>query len=255
MTDDHAHYADWDAAYVLGSLSPAERREFETHLESCERCRASVAELSGLPGLLGRLDADRAFGLLDQTGEAAGEATPIEPMPADLVARIQQRDAARRSRRRTRLVLGLAAAAVVAGAIAVPVSIASAPHPTVSTALSPVVTSPLSAEVQLTSVGWGTKVQMSCHYRDIDSGAPESARWVYALWVVQKDGTASELSSWSAANNSTVTLSAGTSVPVTQIAAVQVRSVRDGRVLLESDLGSHYRAEPEATALSPKLLR
>ena len=28
-------FADWDAAYVLGALSPAERREFETHLASC----------------------------------------------------------------------------------------------------------------------------------------------------------------------------------------------------------------------------
>jgi anti-sigma factor RsiW len=239
MTPDHAHYADWDAAYVLGSLSPAERREFETHLEGCERCRASVAELSGLPGLLARLDADRAFELLEQPDEApAADAAPIPPMPTDLVARIQGRDAARRSRRRTRLVLGLAAAAVVATGIALPVSIATAPHPTVSTALSQVVTSPLSADVELTSVKWGTKVEMSCRYRDIDSGAPAETRWVYALWVVQKDGTASELSSWSAANNSTVTLSAGTAVPVDQIAAVQVRSVRDGKVLLESDLGS-----------------
>jgi len=237
MTNGHAHYSDWDAAYVLGSLSPAERREFETHLESCERCRASVAELSGLPGLLARLDADRAFELLEQTDDAsAAETATIPPIPADLVARIQGREAARRSRRRTRLLLGLAAAAVVATAIALPVSIASAPHPTVSTALSQVVKSPLSAQVELTSVGWGTKVEMSCRYRDIDSGAPETTRWVYALWVVQKNGTATELSSWSAANNSTVNLSAGTSVPVAQIAAVQVRSVRDGKVLLESEL-------------------
>jgi len=238
MTTGHAHYADWDAAYVLGSLSPAERREFETHLEGCERCRGSVAELSGLPGLLGRLDADRAFALLDQTDDATPDPGSIAPMPADLVARIQQRESARRTRRRTRLVLGLAAAAVVATAIALPVSLASAPHPTVSTALSQVVKSPLSADVELTSVGWGTKVEMSCRYRDIDTDAPPATRWVYALWVVQKDGTASELSSWSAANNTTVTLSAGTSVPVDQIAAVQVRSVRDGKVLLESDLGS-----------------
>jgi putative zinc finger protein len=237
MTNGHAHYADWDAAYVLGSLSPAERREFETHLEGCERCQASVAELSGLPGLLARLDGDRALELLERNDDAAAdEAAPIPPIPADLVARIQARETVRRSRRRARLLLGVAAAAVIAAAIVIPVSIAAVPHPTVSTALSQVVSSPLSADVELTSVGWGTKVEMSCHYRDIDSGAPETTRWDYALWVVQKNGTASELSSWSAANNSTVTLSAGTSVPVAQIAAVQVRSLRDGRVLLESDL-------------------
>lgn len=237
MTNGHAHYADWDAAYVLGSLSPAERREFETHLEGCERCRASVGELSGLPGLLGRLDSNRAFPLLEQTDDGpVGDTARIPPLPADLVARIQRRDAIRRTRRRTRLVLGLAAAAVVAGAIAIPVSIDSAPHPTLTTALTQVVSSPLSADVTLTSVGWGTKVEMSCRYRDTESSTPKSTRWDYALWVVQKDGTASELSSWSAANNSTVTLSAGTSVPVAEIAAVQVRSAADGTVLLESDL-------------------
>jgi hypothetical protein len=237
MTNGHAHYADWDAAYVLGSLSPAERRQFETHLEGCERCQSSVAELSGLPGLLARLDADRAFELLEQVdGAPTGETSAIAPVPADLVARIQARDARHRSARRTRLLLGIAAAAVIAAAVAIPISIASAPHPTVSTALSQVVSSPLSAQVELTSVGWGTKVEMSCRYRDIDSGAPPATRWDYSLWVVQKSGAASELSSWSAANNSTVNLSAGTSVPVADIAAVQVRSMRDGKVLLESDL-------------------
>lgn len=237
MTDGHAHYADWDAAYVLGSLAPAERREFETHLEGCERCQTSVAELSGLPGLLTRLDADRAFELLERADDQpVAEAAPMPPMPTDLVARIQRRDAARRSRRRTRLLLGLSAAAVVAAAIVIPVSIASAPHPTVSTAMSQVVSSPLSAQVELTSVGWGTKIDMNCRYQDIDSGAPASTRWDYSLWVVQKNGSASELSSWSAANNTTITLSAGTSLPVAEISAVQVRSVRDGQVLLESDL-------------------
>ncbi len=237
MTNGHAHYADWDAAYVLGSLSPAERREFETHLETCERCQSSVAELSGLPGLLARLDADRAFELLEHGDEApAPESAPIAPLPADLVARIQAREATRRSRRRTRMLLGLAAAAIVTAAIVIPVSIVSAPHPTESMALSQVVSSPLSADVELTSVGWGTKLDMSCRYRDSDSGVPNSVRWDYALWIVQKNGTASELSSWSAANNSTVKLSAGTSVPIAQIAAVQVRSVRDGKVLLESEL-------------------
>jgi len=87
-------------------------------------------------------------------------------------------------------------------------------------------------------VGWGTKLDMSCRYRDIESGVPDSVRWDYALWIIQKNGTASELSSWSASNNSVVDLSAATSVPVSQIAAVQVRSVRDGKVLLESDLHS-----------------
>src|SRR4029450_13226426 len=35
-------FAQWDAAYVLGALSPAERREFEEHLSSCKSCQAAV---------------------------------------------------------------------------------------------------------------------------------------------------------------------------------------------------------------------
>lgn len=235
MTDGHAHYADWDASYVLGALSPADRREFETHLESCERCRESVAELSGLPGLLGRLNADRAFELLDEPDAATAEAPA--PLPADLVARIEQRIVSRR-RVRNRVLIGLAAAAAVAGAIVIPLSIVSPPHPTpgIALALGQVVSSPLTADVRLTTVGWGTKVDMTCRYGPASSGGYGNIRSSYALWVVQTDGTASELSSWSAASNSTVKLSAGTSSPVTDIASVQVRSVADGRVLLESDV-------------------
>src|SRR4051794_40547905 len=48
-------YAEWDAAYVLGALAPAERLEFEGHLALCTRCRASVAEIAGLPGLLAQV--------------------------------------------------------------------------------------------------------------------------------------------------------------------------------------------------------
>src|SRR5689334_12737371 len=44
-------YVLWDAAYVLGSLSSAERREFENHMSACPSCRAAVSELSGMPAL------------------------------------------------------------------------------------------------------------------------------------------------------------------------------------------------------------
>jgi len=76
MIDDHEEYAELDAAYVLGALAPAERRDYERHLERCERCRAAVAELAMLPGLLGRLDSARAFALLEP------EEAPAPPVAA-----------------------------------------------------------------------------------------------------------------------------------------------------------------------------
>lgn len=35
MNADHAQFAEWDAAYVLGALNSADRRLFEAHLEDC----------------------------------------------------------------------------------------------------------------------------------------------------------------------------------------------------------------------------
>lgn len=42
-------------AYVLGALTPDERRRFEEHLDGCALCTAELAELAGIPALLDRL--------------------------------------------------------------------------------------------------------------------------------------------------------------------------------------------------------
>ena len=51
-------YAQWDAAYVLGSLSEMDWCEFDRHLGECRACRGAVAELSDMPALLSLLDRD-----------------------------------------------------------------------------------------------------------------------------------------------------------------------------------------------------
>lgn len=58
MTTAHDGYATWDAAYVLGSLSAADHRAYETHLSGCASCRDAVADLSAMPALLSLLDRD-----------------------------------------------------------------------------------------------------------------------------------------------------------------------------------------------------
>jgi carotenoid cleavage dioxygenase-like enzyme len=45
-------YEMWDAAYVLGALSEADRGEYEEHLAGCMSCREAVAELAGVVPLL-----------------------------------------------------------------------------------------------------------------------------------------------------------------------------------------------------------
>ena len=72
--DSHP-YAMWDAAYVLGSLSAADRREFETHLAGCPSCREAVAELGGVPALLSQLDL-QDMASINESGTAAGARPP-----------------------------------------------------------------------------------------------------------------------------------------------------------------------------------
>jgi AAA ATPase domain/Putative zinc-finger len=78
--DGHKH-AQWDAAYVLGSLSEKDCREFEAHLGECRACRDGVTELSGMPALLSLLDRDE---VIDEDDPIA--VRPPWPQP-DLVGR------------------------------------------------------------------------------------------------------------------------------------------------------------------------
>jgi anti-sigma-K factor RskA len=96
-------------AYVLGALEPGDRSRFDAHLATCAACRSEVAELRGLPPLLGRLD----------PAEVSGP--PVEPS-ADLFDRVRAAVAddlrPRRSHRPRRLLLAAAALALaVAGAL------------------------------------------------------------------------------------------------------------------------------------------
>src|SRR5215212_4870811 len=102
-------FAEDDAAYVLGSLSPVERLEFERHLTQCEDCNQAVRELAGIPGLLSRVNPD-VLTLAPQ---------PDEPVPDSILPGLAR--AARRSRRRR--LLAAAGAAAAAAAVVAPVAV------------------------------------------------------------------------------------------------------------------------------------
>jgi anti-sigma factor RsiW len=109
---DDDRYATWDAAYVLGSLSADERREYEDHLSTCPRCRSAVAELSGIPPLLAKLDSADVAALDGERAEPQ-----LRPQVLDsLLHRVNARR--RRSRWVTTAALA-AAAAVVAIALVI----------------------------------------------------------------------------------------------------------------------------------------
>src|SRR5437588_8751858 len=109
---DHHEYAMWDAAYVLGSLSPADRREFESHLSGCPFCAQAVAELSGMPALLSKLDREAVTAINDADQISETAATPPEMLPSLLSAVRQRR---RRSRMMTWTCSAAAAAVLAVG--------------------------------------------------------------------------------------------------------------------------------------------
>ncbi|WP_187432675.1 anti-sigma factor family protein [Agromyces mariniharenae] len=232
MNPNHSRYADWDSAYVLGALSPGERREYEEHLETCDACRRSVAELSPMPGLLARLSADRAEALLDESDVA-----PSSPSPAllDAVRREGRRRGIRRTR--TRIVLAAAAAVVVIAAVAVPLALTRPVADRQSVAFETIVDVPVTASAVLTPVEWGTRIELDCTY-DVPPGEDASAQdWPYALVVIDREGRSTEVSTWRATPGSTARLEAGSALSVDEIASLEIRAVASGDVLMRGVTG------------------
>jgi anti-sigma factor RsiW len=232
--DDSHEYATWDAAYVLGSLSPADRREFEAHLSRCPQCTQAVAELSGMPALLSKLDSQTVAAINDQTAEP--------PMAPNLLPSLLS--AVRRRRHRMRLMTwSSSAAAAVLLAIGVFVGVAnhSLTSPAVQTAQPPSVsalpmdqvgTKALASTVSLSSQNWGTVIDLRCVCL-----APVYAHHdKLAMVVVNRDGTHTQLATWVADPGHTATPAGSISTPVNQIASVQVVSADNGKVLLERSL-------------------
>jgi hypothetical protein len=105
--------------------------------------------------------------------------------------------------------------------------------------LSKVVPNPLTASIRLTPEGWGTRIDMDCSYGEpatpYRTGDTTPVARGYALFVTDESGNTTEVATWSAAPGSRVEPSASTSVPISQIASVDVRSI-DGTVLLRGSV-------------------
>ncbi|MFF2387373.1 anti-sigma factor family protein [Agromyces sp. NPDC058104] len=229
MNPDHARFADWDSAYVLGALSPAERREYEQHLEGCERCRRAVAELAPMPGLLARLEPERAAALLDESSDIASGPR------GDLVDAVRLEDRRRRGRRnRIWWVASAAAALLLVAAIALPLALARPSLVAESVAFDSVAEVPLTATATLTQVAWGTRIELDCRYGDADGVEAPDGGWPYALVVVGLDGERTDVSSWRASPGTAARLSAGAALDLDEIASLEIRAMGSGEVLMRS---------------------
>ncbi|MFY2860156.1 anti-sigma factor family protein [Mycobacterium sp. THU-M104] len=225
-------YAMWDAAYVLGSLCAAERREFEAHMAGCRSCRDAVADLSGVPALLSRLDRDEVARLV--------ESGPLPTAPEMSPALLPSLLAAVRFRRRRARVATWVAASAAAAVLGVGVFVgvhghASAPAPQVSASaqqMAQVGTTLLASTVQVSDRNWGTSISLDCVCL-----APLTAHHdTLAMVVVGRDGSQTRLATWVAVPGHTAKPAGSISTPVDQIAAVQVVSADNGQVLLQRSM-------------------
>jgi anti-sigma factor RsiW len=229
-------YVMWDAAYVLGSLSAADRREFEAHLASCPACREAVADLSGVPALLSRLGREEVAAI-DESGRAAQPLSATPEMSPQLLPSLLATVRWRRRRTRVATWVASAAAAVVLG-IGVFVGIqgfTSTPAQQVTASSQPMAqigTNLLTSTVQLSGQHWGTSINLRCVCL-----APLNAHHdTLAMVVVGRDGSETRLATWVAEPGHTATPAGSISTPIDQIAAVQVVSADSGQVLLQRSL-------------------
>jgi hypothetical protein len=239
-------FAQWDAAYVLGALSPAERREFEEHLASCPSCHAEVSELAAIPGLLAQISpADAAMlDMADSTVEytetpesSDAPAEVIEGPPPSLLPKMIKKVRARR-RRMVAAVAGIAAAVVLAiGGIAVSTGLLPlGPDAPQRVAFTAVVPSAITAVADVIPGESGTEIKVECVYAEVNDPRPGSGHDTYSVFVVDRSGNASEIKEWPATPNKQMRPSGTTPLKVSEIADLEIRETDTNEVLLRASL-------------------
>jgi hypothetical protein len=239
-------FAQWDAAYVLGALSPAERREFEEHLASCPPCQAEVTELAAIPGILAQISpADAAmFSMADdsaveltETASGPAPAEVIEGPPPSLLPQMIKKVRTRR-RRMVAAVAGIAAAVVLAiGGIAIGTGLLPlGPDAPRRIAFAPVVPSAITAVADVIPDNGGTQIKVECVYAEVNDPRPGGGHADYSIFVVDRSGNASDIKEWPATPNKQMRPSGTTPLNIAEIAELQIRQTDTNEVLLRASL-------------------
>jgi Putative zinc-finger len=240
MTDID-RFTQWDAAYVLGALTLDERAEFEAHLATCGRCRASVSELAGIPGMLAQVPAGEVLAM-DAPEDGEWPEPPPSLMPA--MARRRRRWLAPVATAAAALLIGglggYAASSATRGESPTPSVTVTAAGPRDHLAFSAVVPSSMTAVLDVVPQGSGTELRVECQYAVSSSspGEPDyQGAWAeYAIWVVDRSGHAQQVKSWTAKPDRVMHPSGVAPVPVAQIRAVEIRRVDSGETVMRTSL-------------------
>jgi hypothetical protein len=209
---EHEQFAFDDAAYVLGALEGADLRAYTDHLDRCIRCQAQVAQLRGMPELLQRAD------------PSAWEPSQASALPETLLPALMRDVSAERRRHRIRASLSTLAAACLVAVLAVVGSNiwsdarAPQPHPQALQVVG-VADTPVSADVTLTAVKTGTRIQMRCQVPG-SSYPGLNGTGEFHLVVFNRVGDHEQLSSWE--SNPDYTVSVLSQWPKPNIAKVEI---------------------------------
>ncbi|MBY5164317.1 anti-sigma factor family protein [Salsipaludibacter albus] len=223
-TDDratHRRLRQSLGAWVLGALDGDERHEVSDHVATCPDCAAEVAELSPLPGLLGRLSTEEA---------TDGSLVPSPRLHAALAEDRVAEDLHLRRRvarwRTTALVS--AAAAVVALVVVVSGQLGEDAPPDfdrVVAAAQPVAAEAAATDGEAAALAWewGTTVELDV--TDLPS------RDAYVLWAVSEDGVREQAGTWGTTDSRGARVRGASSIQRDDLARVEVTDA-SGEVLV-----------------------
>lgn len=217
LTTDE-NMSDWDAAYVLGALTPGERLEYEQFIAAEPGRTAAVSELADLPAILDVLPRELALAMLDDDTNATpnahlGDSTP--PPVVDLRDKLARRP-------QWRAALAAAAAFLLLGGIVgYAVVPRQATRDTHLDAMDQGQRPGVTAALAVTPEEWGTRLDWECNYTEPWARSVPS----YDLVVTTKSGTQATVASWrpSGQVSQASNLAAATTIPLSQIHSVDIR--------------------------------
>jgi anti-sigma-K factor RskA len=226
MTPEHTQQREALAAYVVGSLEPAERRAVEQHIRACRDCADELARLTPLPGLLGRVSEQEARSDL---------LVPGRDLLDGVIRRLADHERTlRRQVRRWRMVAIAACIAAVVVAVVAVEPWSSEPDRVVVTA-EPVTTAATATTGEVAAIAWewGTTVELAA--------ADLPRRDGYVLWAVAEDGRRERAGSWGQTASGNAKVRGASSIARSDLARVEVTD-RDGQVILVFELTADDRA-------------
>ena len=198
-------------SYVVGALDATSRADVERHLRNCDDCRAEVAELAVLPGLLARLTPGQ-FELRDPRA-------PDDLLPT-LLARVHA--SARSSRRRLGYWRGAAALAVAA---AVTIGVVALPRTSATTTSQYQLRAAAGASgtVALATKPWGTAITLSLQ------GLPPAVDCI--AYVTDRNGRSQRIGTWGPTPNHDAVVELATALATRSLSEISVTTATGRRLL------------------------